>query len=605
MRRDLTRIAFAIVVVAASLYGLASGQTPPAPQTPPTPAPHVHVHSKEVTDKIKAAKAKGELVGAAARAAARDKRRQQAQARNTTPVIVENEVIAPQIVTILHRLSGLKVMRLLRRATEEPGSVAAFDDAFRMSKEIHTNVIAGLTLDDGETIAAWLPEAEAEMAPPAIQYAPLAPGVTPAPQVQAAPPPRPGKTAESPQPGQIQYQQVLPSFAAPNVPNVSLLGFLEPDLKIVTRDGKRLLGHYLGLDGLTGLSVITLKGANLPQMAEAQEPVKIGQRLRVIGPQPAPRPEATTRTGMYVRVAQTDAVVSGISKSPSGGIVRIKIKAPKLSAVNIGGVAVNEAGETLGILDSVEGQEATIVPIASVRSAVKRVRDRQASVPKPWLGVRGEPIGAVTMDKIVGVGWTAERARELCEKQNGILLTSVVPGSPAALNQLKAGDVILAVNNSQIKNGDEFTWILQEAGPGNSVQFTVARPEKAATEALEIRLSESPDPLFGRRVSSAFGGTRHAEPGSLMSQGIEAMPVKLKAGTRLGAAGGLLVVYVHPTTAAHKAGLRAGDIIEAIDGQDLTSGRYRKPLLKNAGTSSAFNIVRNKQKMQLTITTVK
>lgn len=595
MKKDLTIIAFAIALVSAALCVPASGQTAATATT------EVQVQTQEKTDKVKAAKAKAEQVRAAARAAAQDRRKQQSQVRNT-PVIVENEVVAPQIVTILHRLSGLKVMRLLRRSTEDPGSVAALDDAFRMSKEIHTNVIAGLTLGDGETIAAWLPEAEAEMAPSAIQYAPLPPAPytpgTPAPA--PAPQPRPGQPSQPPHPGQIQYEQIMP----PNVPNLSLFGFQEPDLKIVTRDGKRLLGHYLGLDGMTGLSIITLKGANLPQMVEASEPVKVGQRLRIIGPQPAPRPEAT-RTGMYVRVGQTDAVVSGLSKSPSGGVVRIKIKAPKLSAVNIGAIAVNEAGETMGILDAVHGHEATIVPIASVRSAVKRVRDRQASVPKPWLGVRGEPIGGVTMDKIMGIGWTAERAKELCANQNGILLTSVVPGSPAALNQLKAGDVILAVNNSQIKNGEEFTWMLQETTPGSSVQFTIARPEKAAAEALEIQLSESPDPLVGRRVSSAFGGARHAEPGSLMSQGIEAMAIKPKAGTRLGAAGGLLVLYVHPTTAAHKAGLRAGDIIEAIDGQNLTSGRYRRPLLKNPGASSAFTIVRNKQKMQLTITTVK
>src|SRR5688572_32906547 len=446
MKKDLITIALAISLVSAALCVPASGQTATSATT------QVQVETQEKTDKVKAAKAKAEQVRAAARAAAQDKRKQQTQIRNSTPVFVETDVVAPQIVTILHRLSGLKVMRLLRRSTEEPGSVAAIDDAFRMSKEIHTNVIAGLTLGDGETIAAWLPEAEAEMAPSAIQYAPLPPmapytsGVpTPAP----APHPRPGQAAPPTQPG--QYRQITPPMVMPHVPKMSLFSFQEPDLKIVTRDGKRLLGHYLGLDGLTGLSIITLKGANLPQMVEASEPVKVGQRLRIIGPQPAPRPEAT-RTGMYVRVGQTDAVVSGLSKSPSGGVVRIKIKAPKLSAVNIGAIAVNEAGETMGILDAVHGLEATIVPIASVRSAVKRVIDRQASVPKPWLGVRGEPIGVVTMDKIMGRGWTAERAKELCDKQNGILLTSVVPGSPAALKQLKAGDVILAVNNSEIKN---------------------------------------------------------------------------------------------------------------------------------------------------------
>jgi S1-C subfamily serine protease len=164
--------------------------------------------------------------------------------------------------------------------------------------------------------------------------------------------------------------------------------------------------------------------------------------------------------------------------------------------------------------------------------------------------------------------------------------------------------VILSVNDAQIKNGDQFSWILQEMGPGSSVQFTVARPDKAVTEALQIQLSESPDPLFGRRVSSSFG-TRRVEPGSLMSQGIEAIAIKPKVGTRLGASGGLLVVYVHPSTAAHKAGLRPGDVIESIDGQNLSTGHYRKPLLKNPGTSSAFTVVRNKQKLVLTIATVK
>jgi len=324
----------------------------------------------------------------------------------------------------------------------------------------------------------------------------------------------------------------------------------------------------------------------------------------VIGPQPAPRAEGAAKTGIYVRVGQTDAVVTGLSKSPSGGIARIKIKAAKLSAANIGGIAVNDAGETLGILDAVEGHEATIVPIASVRSAVKRVMDRQASVPRPWLGIRGESIGAMSLEKILGVGWEMARAKELCENQNGILLTSVVPGSPAALNQLKPGDVILSVNNAQIKNGDEFSWMLQEVAPGGSVQFTVARPDKAVTEALQIELRESPDPLFGRRVSSAFG-FRHVEPGSLISQGIEAIAIKPKVGMRMGASGGLLVVYVHPAAAAHKAGLRPGDVIEAIDGQNLSTGQYQKPLLKQPGTSSAFTVIRNKQKMVLTITTVK
>jgi len=238
-----------------------------------------------------------------------------------------------------------------------------------------------------------------------------------------------------------------------------------------------------------------------------------------------------------------------------------------------------------------------------VRSAAQRVIARQASVPRPWLGIRGEPLGGVSLDKIQGNGWKMDRARELAKKRYGILLTSVIPGSPAAQHKLKPGDVILSVNNAHIRNGEEFSWLLQQAGPGSSVHFVVARPGQPANEALQIELSESPDPLFGRR--RALGHKFKAMvPGSLMAQGIETVEVKPRAAMRLGANGGLLVVYVQPATEAFKAGLRPGDVIEAIDGQNLSSGSGGA-LLKKLGASSTFHVIRNKQKLTMTISTSK
>ncbi len=169
-------------------------------------------------------------------------------------------------------------------------------------------------------------------------------------------------------------------------------------------------------------------------------------------------------------------------------------------------------------MDAVEGSEATIVPVALVRQAAKRVMARQASVPRPWLGIRGEPVGTIALEQILRNGWELERARALTEKRQGILLTSVAPGSPAALAKLKPGDVILSVNNDFVRNAEEFSFLLDEAGPGSPVQFRVARPGREASEALEIELGESPYRLYG---SKAF--ERHIEkaikPGSLSPRG--------------------------------------------------------------------------------------
>ena len=508
------------------------------------------------------------------------------------PVIVQNEDVAPQIVTILHRLTGLKVIRQMLRYHEELGALANFEEAFKITRDVHTNVIAGLALDDGETIAAWLPEAAAEMPPPAVQYAPRTP--------------RAASGSPVPVPTQPQMPPMPPSGSLLVGPAISFEGnLIDPaDLRVITREGKRIAGRYIGIDGLTGLSVISLANSGLPRIvAPKDETLTVGQRLRVLGPQPARRHELGSLKELYFRVGQLDATVVGLSRSPSGALARIKVKAAKLSAASMGSIAINDAGETVGIIDAVEGSEASIVPVALVRSAAKRVLARQASVPRPWLGIRGEPIGGLALEKIQGIGWKFDRAKELADKRCGILLTSVIPGSPAARNKLKPGDVILSVNHEDIRNGEEFSWLLQEAGPGSSVHFVVARPGQPATQALQIELSESPDPLFGWRTPLGHK-VKALEPGSLVAQGIETIAIKSKAGLRFGLTGGLLVVYVQPATEAFKAGLRPGDIIEAIDGQQLLSGRG-SALLKNPGASSTLSVVRNKQKLTMTISTSK
>ncbi len=506
------------------------------------------------------------------------------------PVIVENAAATPQVVTILHRLNGLKVFRLLLRSSGQFDAIAKLDDAFQIAGDVHTNVIAGLTLDDGQTIAAWLPEAEAEMPPPPVPATPKAP----ASPREAAP------TAPAANMANLTHVSpvMVPGFESFKLAG-SLLG--PADLKIITRDGKRLLGRYIGLDGLTGLSVISLANSSVPKLVEAKEqPISVGQRLRLIGPEPAAHSEPSTRSAIYVRIGETEATVVRVNRSPSGVVARVSIKSAKLTPANLGGIVLNESGETIGIVDAVEGSEATIVPVALVRSAVKRVMARQASVPRPWLGIRGEPVRSVSVERMQGVGWERERARAFADKREGIMLTFVAPGSPAALGQLGPGDVILAVNREAVRNSDDFSWLLQEAGPGTSVHFDVARLGKLASEALEIKLSESPDPFFGLRRPA--GQTPNAlAPTSLMAQGIETIGIRSKVAMRYGANGGLLVVYVQAATPAFKAGLLPGDVIEAIDGQKLISGARRLTLLSKPGTTSLFQIVRNKQKMTLKV----
>src|SRR5215470_7109346 len=50
---------------------------------------------------------------------------------------------APQVVTIVHRLNGLKMFRLLLRSQEQVEAIANLDSDFNITDEVHTNIIAG------------------------------------------------------------------------------------------------------------------------------------------------------------------------------------------------------------------------------------------------------------------------------------------------------------------------------------------------------------------------------------------------------------------------------------------------------------------------------
>ena len=460
---------------------------------------------------------------------------------------------APHVVTIVHRLNALKMFRLLLRSEEQVQAIAGLDSTFNLMDDVHTNVIAGLTMDDGETIAAWLPDAEVEFGPP----------------------------------------------NAGLLPRLGNNGFERPDITVIGSDGKQLEARYIGLDAVTGLSILRLAQKNAaPASMIKEEPLNTGETVLLFGPEPVTKARAVLGGNLYVRMGATEGRIQNVITAPSGDVARLKVTAAKLSRANIGGVAVNEAGETIGIVDGLEGGEASILPAALIRRAAERVLEQESSVPRPWLGVQGEAVAELKLQQLMGHGWEMKRALALAGKHRGIMLTSIAPNSPAARALLRAGDVILKVDDKEILNADDFTWWLEQAGPSSSVQFTVARPDRPVEEPLDVKLSGRLDPAlsfyFGRRISAARGL-------SLVEHGIETIALKPAVASQLGTTAGLLVVFVQPSSAASEAGLKVGDVIQSIDGRAVW--QFNRPISLPATQAPAFKfeVVRKKEKLVLTI----
>jgi S1-C subfamily serine protease len=489
------------------------------------------------------------------------------------PAPNEPRTATPQVVTIVHRLNGLKMFRLLRRSQEQVGAIAGLDEAFNLTDDVHTNIIAGLALEDGKTIAAWLPDADLEFGPAVVS-----------PKLPMPPPaPNPRPLTPTPQLGNIEIEKFIFRGGM----------FGAPDLTVIGPDGQRMEAQYVGLDGATGLSILRLSDGNLKVKAVANiKGPGEGDNIRLIGPQPAENSGLGAGGNVLVRMGTTPSTLQFIRRFPTGFVARFKVKSPGLSLTNIGGVAVNEAGETVGIVDGIDGLEATILPAALIQRAAQRVLAKMASVPRPWLGVQGEAVSGLNWDQFKSNGWKWERATPLLERHQGILLTSIAPGSPAAGAALKAGDVILKVNNEEVHNGDEFSWMLDDAGPSTSVTLTFARPDRLTEEAVSVELSGVLNP------NQALGQTPNpATPGTLIAQGIETVAIRPLVAAQLGAAPGLLVVYVDPTSVAFQSGLRPGDVIEFIDDKPVTIVANSLSPVTTAGAKSTFAVVRKKQKI--------
>jgi serine protease Do len=461
---------------------------------------------------------------------------------------------APQVVTIVHRLNGLKMFRMLLRSQQQVQAINSLESGFNLTDDVHTNVSAGLTMEDGQTIAAWLPEANVEFAPTGF-----------------------ARSFE-----ESKWQDF--KFRLADRPDVSVIG----------PDGKQLLAKYVGFDATTGLSILRLdEKSSLPAATVQDDQIGLGENVLLFAPEPVTKPQSLLdNNSLYVRIASIAGRIQNVLPAPTGEVARFKVSAPRLSQANIGGVALNEAGETVGIVDGLEGSEATVLPTASIRRAVQRVLKRRSSVPRAWLGVKGEAVAALQFNQFLSHGWAADRAANLAEQHRGILLTSIIPGSPAAQAALRAGDVILKVNDKEIQNADDFTWWLDQAGAATSVRFTVARPDQVMQEALNVKLSGILDPASGFGFRNRFPSPKGL---SLLEQGAETITLRPAVATQLGTTAGLLVVYVEPATPAATAGLQAGDVIQSIDGKPV-SALNRTTQLKPPLT---LQVTRAKQKLEV------
>lgn len=512
----------------------------------------------------------------------------------TASVAVQTIVEQPlQVITLIHRLSGWKLKTWLAFTNTkilEPSLINQF---------VYTNIVAGYVLADGRSVVARLPEADAEMLglPAEIGF-------------------NPPKAGEE--------------FGA---------------LTLVRRDGVRLNAKFIGLDGSTWLTLLEAEGLGLPPSRDVAEAgLSVGQPVRLFAPLRAPKAQSAAAPGgsgaVYMRIGEIKGTITDIARSSTGRVTSLTVRAEGLSPQVIGGVVLNLAGETVGLVETSAGGEARVTPASIVKRAAERVLQRRASVPRPLLGVRGESISATTLKKLETSGWKLEEANRLLTKQQGLLLTMVTPNSPAALADLRAGDIIVRVNDGDVKNSEDFSYLLNEAGGGALVDLTVLRAAESIPRNVTIKLSEALNlrratemqtELAQRYAALANMAANPATSAASARKNREAVapgvPVKPnavgavippegsssslvadldwivlpaeKSEPRGNSASMLLINLVRPGSSAEKLGLRAGDLVISVNGRKLAQNEWPEKFLLLKASNLSLVVMRGRERITL------
>lgn len=313
------------------------------------------------------------------------------------------------------------------------------------------------------------------------------------------------------------------------------------EIKLTFENGEELEAELVGSDERTDLALLKIKAKKkFPSVKFSHKKARVGDWVLAVG----------NPFGLGGTV--TAGIVSAHNRDiGSGPYDYLQIDAA-VNRGNSGGPAFNLNGEVVGVNTAIFSPSggnvgiAFAVPANLTQKVIAQIK-KDGSVSRGWLGVTIQNVNH-------------DIAASLDIEARGAMVTKLSPGSPAFKSKIEVGDVIIRVEDADIKDSRDLARKIAEITPDETIDVTVLRDGRK--KVVPVKLGKFPS---GRQLAALRSGKNSVEPaGEEMGDlGLSLAPASARDG-----AGdeGVVIIEVNPDSKAAEKGLKAGDIILKVAG---------------------------------------
>ena len=347
------------------------------------------------------------------------------------------------------------------------------------------------------------------------------------------------------------------------------------EITILTRDGKEYPAQLVGKDERKDLAMVSFKTNDVYPLAALgdSDNVAVGDWAIAMG----------NPLGEQFSFSVTMGIVSAVGRTggPGGNINDfIQTDAP-INQGNSGGPLVNIRGEVIGINTWIASNTSGggnvglgfAIPINNTKVPIDEFIT-SGTISYGWLGVSLTDPGRET---IAGLGLEGKR---------GALASQVFLGSPADKGGIKPGDFITHVNDREIRGVQQLQMLVGDLRPGDRATFTVIRDGTARD--MQVRIEARTDQI--------------ASDNKNLWPGITVVPLteQIRDSLQLeGDAKGLVVHQLVEGSPAEIIGLRRGDRITAINGENVNDiAAFYRVLREKTNSELWFGIIRGESSLE-------